>query len=41
METFFAVLAALINFFELLCTAGFPAVFTRVLTLSALPASAS
>jgi hypothetical protein len=31
------VLALLVNVIELLCTAGFPAVYTRVLTLRALP----
>ena len=33
------VLAVVANSYELLCTAGFPMVFTRVLTLSQLPAS--
>jgi glutaredoxin len=32
------VLAVLVNVVELLCTAGFPAVYTRILTLRALPA---
>lgn len=32
-----AVLACLVNVIELLCTAGFPAVYTRVLTLRQLP----
>jgi hypothetical protein len=32
------VLAVLVNVVELLCTAGFPAVYTRILTLHALPA---
>lgn len=32
-----AVLAALVNTVELLCTAGLPAIYTRVLTLHALP----
>lgn len=31
------VLAIVVNFIELLCTAGFPAVYTRVLTLRHLP----
>ena len=31
------VLAIVVNFVELLCTAGFPAVYTRVLTLRHLP----
>jgi hypothetical protein len=31
------VLAVLVNVVELLCTAGFPAVYTRILTLHALP----
>ncbi len=31
------VLAVVVNFIELLCTAGFPAVYTRVLTLRHLP----
>ncbi len=31
------VLAVVVNFIELLCTAGFPAVYTRVLTLHHLP----
>jgi glutaredoxin len=35
------VLAILANFYELLCTAGFPMVFTRVLTLDRVPAPAS
>jgi glutaredoxin len=34
-----AVLAAAANAYELLCTAGFPMVFTRILTLNALSAS--
>lgn len=33
-----AVLAVLVNFVELLCTAGFPAVYTQVLTSYGLPA---
>lgn len=33
-----AVLALLVNFVELLCTAGLPALYTRVLTLHELPA---
>jgi len=33
------VLAVVANSYELLCTAGFPMVFTRVLTLNELPAS--
>lgn len=33
------VLAAAANTYELLCTAGFPMIYTRVLTLHALPAS--
>lgn len=33
------VLALLVNFVELLCTAGLPAVFTRILTLRELPSS--
>ncbi len=33
-----SVLALLANFYELLCTAGFPMVFTRILTLSNLSA---
>ncbi|MCU7905871.1 MAG: hypothetical protein KZQ76_08425 [Candidatus Thiodiazotropha sp. (ex Epidulcina cf. delphinae)] len=32
-----ALLAVIANLYELLCTAGFPMVYTRVLTLSALP----
>lgn len=32
-----AVLAVVANSYELLCTAGFPLVFTRILTLHALP----
>lgn len=32
------VLAVLVNIVELLCTAGFPAVYTRILTMQALPA---
>ncbi|HSL52568.1 MAG TPA: glutaredoxin domain-containing protein [Candidatus Deferrimicrobiaceae bacterium] len=32
------VLAILVNIVELLCTAGFPAVYTRILTLRELPA---
>jgi hypothetical protein len=32
------VLAALVNLYELLCTSGFPMVYTRVLTLRELPA---
>lgn len=32
-----ALLACLVNVIELLCTAGFPAVYTRVLTLHQLP----
>jgi hypothetical protein len=35
------VLAILANFYELLCTAGFPIVFTRVLTLGHLPIASS
>lgn len=35
------VLAILANFYELLCTAGFPMVFTRVLTLDRVPAPSS
>lgn len=35
-----ATLAVIANLYELLCTAGFPMVYTRVLTLSQLPASA-
>ncbi len=35
------VLAILANFYELLCTAGFPMVFTRVLTLDRVPALSS
>jgi glutaredoxin len=31
------VLAGLVNFIELLCTAGFPALYTQVLTLQSLP----
>jgi hypothetical protein len=31
------VLAVLVNVVELLCTAGFPAVYTRILTLRELP----
>ena len=31
------VLAVLVNFVELLCTAGFPAVYTQILTLRRLP----
>ncbi len=34
------VLGTAANFYELLCTAGFPMVYTRVLTLHGLPASA-
>lgn len=34
------VLAAVANSYELLCTAGFPMVFTRVLTLHSLPTAA-
>lgn len=34
-----AALAALVNLYELLCTSGFPMVFTRVLTLRELPTS--
>jgi uncharacterized membrane protein HdeD (DUF308 family) len=30
-------LAVLVNMIELLCTAGFPAVYTRILTLRQLP----
>lgn len=33
------VLAITANFYELLCTAGFPMVFTRILTLNNLPAT--
>jgi hypothetical protein len=33
-------LAIVANFYELLCTAGFPMVFTRILTLHGLPSSA-
>lgn len=33
------VLAALVNLYELLCTAGFPMIYTRVLTLRQLPTS--
>ncbi|MFO0881031.1 MAG: hypothetical protein U0840_27220 [Gemmataceae bacterium] len=33
------VLATLVNLYELLCTSGFPMVFTRVLTLRELPTS--
>lgn len=33
------VLAVVANFYELLCTAGFPMVFTRILTLNNLPAT--
>lgn len=33
------VLAVLANFYELLCTAGFPMVFTRILTLNKLSAA--
>lgn len=33
------VLAVMANFYELLCTAGFPMVYTRVLTLHRLPAA--
>jgi glutaredoxin len=32
------VLAGLVNFVELLCTAGFPALYTQILTLQNLPA---
>jgi hypothetical protein len=32
-----AVLAVLVNFIELLCTAGFPAVYTSILAAQALP----
>jgi hypothetical protein len=32
------VLAVLVNLIELLCTAGFPALYTRILTLRELPA---
>ncbi len=32
------VLAGLVNFIELLCTAGFPALYTQILTLQHLPA---
>ncbi|HZV82843.1 MAG TPA: thioredoxin family protein, partial [Geobacteraceae bacterium] len=39
MLTGTVVLAAAANSYELLCTAGFPMVFTRVLTLKALPQS--
>jgi hypothetical protein len=35
-----AALAVVANLYELLCTAGFPMVYTRTLTLSQLPASA-
>ena len=34
-----AFLAIAANFYELLCTAGFPMVFTRLLTLADLPAA--
>lgn len=34
-----AVLAVVVNFIELLCTAGFPAIYTAVLTQQQLPAS--
>jgi hypothetical protein len=34
-----AALALVANAYELLCTAGFPMVFTRILTLRALPAA--
>lgn len=33
------VLAVIANMYELLCTAGFPMVFTRILTLNELPAA--
>ena len=33
-----AIMAALVNLVELLCTAGFPAVYTRILTLHQLSA---
>ena len=33
------VLAVIANAYELLCTAGFPMVFTRILTLQELPTS--
>jgi hypothetical protein len=33
-----AALAALVNFFELLCSAGVPAVYVPILTLADLPA---
>ncbi|RNC67188.1 MAG: glutaredoxin [Desulfuromonadales bacterium] len=39
MLTGTVVLATAANSYELLCTAGFPMVFTRVLTLNALPPS--
>ena len=35
-----ALLALFVNFIELLCTAGLPALYTRVLSLQALPAAA-
>jgi hypothetical protein len=35
-----AALAFVVNFFELLCTAGFPALYTAVLTQQQLPAAA-
>ena len=38
MLTATVVLAIAANFYELLCTAGFPMVFTRLLTLADLPA---
>jgi hypothetical protein len=40
MLTATVVLALAANSYELLCTAGFPMVFTRILTLNALPTSA-
>jgi threonine/homoserine/homoserine lactone efflux protein len=32
-----AVLAGLVNMIELLCTAGFPALYTQILTMQQLP----
>lgn len=40
MLTGTVVLAIAANSYELLCTAGFPMVYTRILTLNALPAAA-
>jgi thiol-disulfide isomerase/thioredoxin len=40
MLTAAMMLAVVANLYELLCTAGFPMVYTRTLTLSQLPASA-